>query len=78
MKMSEQFAVDFALPPSKLLKKALFVVRQAHHERKVLMFSIPFSFALSLSKGEQGVFQQPARPQCRKNSPILSLCAEAV
>ena len=32
--MSEQFAVDFALPPSKLLKKVLFVVRQAHHERK--------------------------------------------
>ena len=57
--MSEQFAVDFALPPSKLLKKVLFVVRQAHHERKEF-------------------FSNLLDPQCRKNTSMLSLCAEAV
>jgi hypothetical protein len=39
------------------------VVRQAHHERKASLFRISFSFALSLSKGKQGVFQQAAKQQ---------------
>lgn len=35
---------------NRLLKKSLFVVRRAHHERKVSVLSMPLWFALSLSK----------------------------
>jgi protein NirF len=55
----------------RLLKKTLFVVRQAHHERRLLMVSLSFPFALSSSKGERRVFQQPAGDECSLNKKFF-------
>ncbi len=46
---------------SRLLKRVIFMVRQAHHERKNRMIAVPVPFALSLSKGRRSAFQHPIR-----------------
>jgi len=50
-----------------------FVVRQARHERKVSLFSTHRAFALSLSKGERGVFQQSVRTTSWNGTGLESL-----
>lgn len=41
-----------------MLKNSAYMVRQAHHERGKVIISIKTPFILSLSKDQEGLFQQ--------------------
>jgi hypothetical protein len=47
--------------PNKLLKKSFSCFDRLSTNEKSSTISTPAPFALSLSKGERGVFQQPAK-----------------
>jgi len=57
----------------QVAEKSLFVVRQARQEQKVSLFSTHRAFALSLSKGERGVFQQSVRTTSWNGTGLESL-----